>query len=106
MTSQFWIMFAIYMVTLLICFVFQIINIWKEPIEDSETITKKVQKALENGVFIKEYPTSEPVKVVLCADGANNLVLKTTYEFGHGIVLPYRKYGKTWALTKEELKNK
>ncbi len=104
MTSQFWIMFAIYMVTLFICFLFQIINMVREPIEDSEIITKKVQKALEDGVFLKEYHTSEPVKVVLCADSANNLVLKTTYEFGHGIVLPYRKYGKTWALTREELK--
>lgn len=104
MTLEFWVTFAICATFVLISFVPQIIDMVKEPIEDSETITKKVQKALEDGVFLKEYHTSEPVRVVLCADGANNLVLKTTYEFGHGIVLPYRKYGKTWALTREELK--
>lgn len=103
MTIKFWIVFAIYAVTLISCLLPQFIDMVKEPIEDSEVITEKMQRALESGVFLKEYPTSEPVKVVLCANGANGLVLKTTYEFGHGIVLPYRKYGKTWALTKDEL---
>ena len=74
------------------------------PSDFADKISKRIHDALEKGVYLKKYPTQEPIKVFLDTRGPNWFILKTTYNFGGGIDLPYRKYGKTWALTKEELK--
>lgn len=64
-------------------------------------------EALENGVFYKYLPDKEIYKIKgeYISIGKKGLVVAYDDDFDDRIlyIIPYEQYGKTWALTKEEL---
>ena len=59
-------------------------------------------KALRKGIYVKQYGQIEHYFLKLLSDGIN---LYLTNYGGKRVILSQDYYGKTWALTKEELEN-
>lgn len=60
-------------------------------------------KALKNGIYIKNQSQTKYPLALLRTHYSNNTTRYYVFDDGKEIEIKLNKYGKTWALTKEEL---
>lgn len=60
-------------------------------------------KALKNGIYIKNQSQTKHPLALLRTHYSNNTTRYYVFDNGKEIEIKLNKYGKTWALTKEEL---